>query len=110
MKLWIRDQDKRLLIPIKDIISIFDNCIFYQGNIIGQYKTEERALEVLNEISSKLKNQFLVKPSFLIKPSELQKMKERFEKDYIGNFIISDGLIDIEPINKNMILYEMPKE
>ena len=45
MKLWIRSQDEDLLIPINDIISVF-----YKGNILGQYKSQERALEVLDEI------------------------------------------------------------
>ena len=52
MDLWIRSQDKNWLIPIKDTISIFSNSIFYQGIILGTYKSEERALEVLDEIEN----------------------------------------------------------
>ena len=50
MDLWIRSQDKKYLIPIHDTISVFANAVFYQGIILGTYKTAERALEVLDEI------------------------------------------------------------
>ena len=42
MDLWIRSQDRKLLIPIKDIISQSSTCIFYDGNIIADYSTEKK--------------------------------------------------------------------
>ena len=50
MKLWIRSQDETFLIPINDIISVFQDIVFYKGIILGQYKSQERALEVLDDI------------------------------------------------------------
>ena len=55
MELWIRSQDKMLLSKAVDIrivieqegASIIDDTTTY---ILGTYKTEERALEVLDEI------------------------------------------------------------
>ena len=50
MELWIRSQDKNLLIPINDIISVFQESVFYKGIILGQYKSKERALEIIDHI------------------------------------------------------------
>lgn len=50
MDLWIRNQDRDALVPIKDAITEFSEALFYQGCILGKYKTKERALEVLDEI------------------------------------------------------------
>lgn len=59
MNLWIRSQDKSYLMPIEDIISEFGGSLFYKGIILGDYKTKERALEVLDEI------QKLIEPNYI---------------------------------------------
>ena len=56
MDLWIRSQDKELLIPnpklslenIENEYWIIDLC---DDTVLGTYKTKERALEVLNDIN-----------------------------------------------------------
>lgn len=51
MKLWIRSQDRENLIPVSDTIYIIDTEIVYKYIItLAEYKTKERALEVLDEI------------------------------------------------------------
>ena len=50
MNLWIRAQDRKALIPINKMITITLDGIFYDGIILGTYKTKQRALEVLDEI------------------------------------------------------------
>lgn len=55
MNLWVRSQNKKLLIPIKSPIYVDDNKINYKESdsyiiTIGEYKTNERAIEVLDEI------------------------------------------------------------
>lgn len=57
MELWIRSQDKQWLIPVNDIISVFQKNVFCKGIILGEYKSEERALEILNEIQYHIKHQ-----------------------------------------------------
>lgn len=52
MDLWIRSQDKKYLIPIHDTISVFANAVFYQGIILGTYKSEAIASKVLDEIEN----------------------------------------------------------
>lgn len=50
MNLWIRSQDKKILTPINKMITTSCNGIFYDGLILGMYKNEKRALEVLDKI------------------------------------------------------------
>lgn len=66
MNLWVRSQDKENLIPIKNPICVYDNKIIYKESAsyvitIEEYKTKERALEVLDEIQRTIaKNQSLI--------------------------------------------------
>lgn len=69
MELWIRSQDKEILLNIKGIQ--YQNCKlvenetveaniligfynYYDNEILGEYETKERALEVLDEIQDEL--------------------------------------------------------
>ena len=60
MDLWIRSQDKKTLIPINKMLTISCSSMFYDGLILGVYKTEQRALKVLDEIQIRLINLQLV--------------------------------------------------
>lgn len=69
MELWIRSQDKEVLLNIKGIqyqnyklvenetveanilIGLYN---YYDNEILGEYETKERALEVLDEIQDEL--------------------------------------------------------
>ena len=94
MELWIRSQDKRALIPINKMITNTCEGLFYDGTILGTYKTKERALEVLDEIENILKPIYQVKNEF--KKSELTgNYKWETTQEYI-------------PINCKV--YEMPEE
>lgn len=79
MNLWIRTQDKQSLIPINDILKVSEGSliqtstrpymvekhynIMYRNIPLGEYKSDKRALEVLDEID-KYKNK-LEKAHFL---------------------------------------------
>lgn len=58
MELWIRSQDKECLVKISNIQYVYKNYIHGLGTyydnlkILGEYKTKERALEVLDEIQN----------------------------------------------------------
>ncbi len=65
MELWIRSQDKTKLVKVdnissldiaddyeKEVHSLWNDC----KGVLGIYKTKERALEVLDEIQSSMKN------------------------------------------------------
>ena len=62
MELWIRSQNKKELIPnpklgidqCENRYYIVDRYNFENAFILGQYKSKERALEILDEISDEL--------------------------------------------------------
>lgn len=115
MDLWIRTQSKRSLIKVKDIITIerkTENVIFITSNEwrLGTYKSYERALQILDDINNKIKNQFIVKVNTLLKPNDEKKIKDELEMNYNGDFIMENPMLDIKPINQNIIYYEMPEE
>ena len=69
MELWIRSQDKEILLNIKGIQyqnyklveneTVEANILigfynYYDNEILGEYETKEKALEVLTEIQNKI--------------------------------------------------------
>ena len=62
MELWIRSQDKRILQKVDNIFlnANYENRRIYTIDIndteteLGEYKTKERALEVLDEIQGRI--------------------------------------------------------
>lgn len=117
MDLWIRSQDKETLKKIndieidylnfkkysytKDIESKGEYSIRGNGETLGQYKTKEKALEVLDEIQNILKPRYIVNTSS-IKPD--------------GNFYEENGIV-FQKYNANAkieklstFVYEMPEE
>ena len=99
MELWVRSQDKMNLVKIKQINIDYQNnkqiianyepeqyensSCFYE--LLGTYKTKERALEILDEIQN-----LMLKGAFAKKENGLGEVL-----DYIPN---------------NLIIYQMPKE
>ena len=71
MDLWIRSQDKKELIPIKEKLKVYEGDliqtsidtyqverhynIIHNTDFLGEYKSKERALEVLDEIQKVIK-------------------------------------------------------
>ena len=104
MDLWIRSQDKTRLIKAEDVRC--DTYVFHRiivnGTYFGAYKTEERALEVLDEIQRCLKGRTIISPRRI---TDYERIKEKF---FAGGFIITDGSVDVIP--SDVIVYEMPKE
>lgn len=118
MELWIKVQNnKKLKQGLVKVDDLFvdkyeeDEWIIKQCcDTLGIYKTEKRALEVLDEISNKIKNQYIVKANCLIKPSDMMRDKQFLEETYDVDFIMQPQGYEIEPINPNVVYYEMPKE
>lgn len=99
MNLWIRSQDKRNLKKINTEIYIKEGTLYAEGDVyfivssgteLGEYKTKERALEVLDEIQKKLSLY-----------SNLRVIGEQ-----------QDVLLKLMAfmISEQIIVYEMPKE
>ncbi len=115
MELWIRSQDKECLMKVDRLdydLSNYEHRIMANGYLVlvAKYTTKKRCLEILEEINNKIKSQFIVKANCLMKPKDLKRIKDQLEMDYVGDFIMEDQLIDIKPINQNLIFYEMPQE
>ena len=105
MNLWVRSQDKENLILIKNPICVYDNKIIYKESAsyiitIAEYKTKERAIEVLDEIQN------ILKPKIVIKFDNKPK--------YLEDGTINDVLTPREEIDYSKQLstyvYEMPEK
>ena len=116
MNLWIRSQDKMALVKInstielkygdrKTIIANYqpDFTDKYDGyyDVLGTYKTKERALEVLDEIQN------ILKPKYILDTSSIKP---------VGDFYIENGMI-FQKYNANAkteelstFAYQMPKD
>ena len=97
MELWIRSQNKDRLLKVNAIIiASFNDLIAIHGYIdngnqvwLGNYKSKERALEVLDEIQKSLSSNF----------------------NFNGDYEQLDILIKTKMINGLYgVIYEMPKD
>lgn len=106
MELWVRSQNKSKLIKVNSVYlpnpinanNFFPKIIANDGDYLGSYKTEERALEVLDEI------QGLLKPKIIINGGKLTG--DGFQ-DY--KIQIKPSEVDISPYVSTLV-YEMPEE
>lgn len=119
MELWIRSQNKKLLIKCNNVIidEYLDSHIDIRqynsesGSFkLGSYESVERAKEILDEIQSKIGNLYLCKIKPMVKTGDARRVKEYLEENYTGDFIMADATMDIEPINKDVVIYEMPEK
>ncbi len=90
MDLWIRSQDRKRLVPNPNLYVVYSEqgqCAFVGDTLvvhIGKYVTEERALEVLDEICDTItKNKAFVLYSNIGDFTEMNKKKEVFQPVYI---------------------------
>lgn len=109
MDLWIRTQNKGLhqIIGISEPIGVSDEfvligCTFNERIKLGVYKTEERALEVLDEITN------LIKPKYLIRMDNHGPVND-FLNNENNSYVSATGVGTVTNINQTLY-YEMPKE
>ena len=109
MELWIRSQDKERLLKTTSLCIEIQNDvdpklhtfkIFANGIKVGNYKTKERALEVLDEIQNIL-NPMIVFKNCNCTKDMLDKIKE------VDACVVSDNS-HIEQLST--CVYKMPKE
>lgn len=101
MELWIRSQDKKTLMKITRLYE-FSNSIFSVDTrdneiILGTYKKNKRALEVLNEIQN------IFKPPLII-----QKIEGFITTADNSMHIINPTFSDIKELS--VVVYQMPEE
>lgn len=111
MELWIRSQDKSMLVKVNEI-SMHSNArtdlrsweILVNDYSFGDYATTERAKKVLDEIQNILKP----KPILQAKPMLSRETMKRIQNDY--DMTVLPSCVDaIEPISTSFV-YEMPEE
>lgn len=111
MNLWIRSQDKEKLCKIENIKYMdtsddFENdthSLWNDNNgILGIYKTKQRALEVLDEITN------LIKPKYLIRMDNHGPVND-FLNNENNSYVSAEGVGMVSNINQTLY-YEMPKE
>jgi len=98
MDLWIRSQDKKELIKSNRIYQ-YAGIVYGEAKEdieLGTYKSKERALEVLDEITSILK----FKQSIAL--DNTVNIRETLEQDFTNE--------EIDYVLKQLHVYEMPKE
>ena len=106
MELWIRSQDKRTLINTRRIdiddksIIVWDEGRYASEIYLGEYKTKERALEVLDEIE-KLIKPITIFQNCQVDKSTIEKIKE------IGYCMVNDDA-RVEQISQ--AFYQMPED
>ena len=107
MELWIRSQNKNALVKVEILRNEYRVISAYSGNnriVLGEYNSNERALEVLDEIQNIIKP----KPILQAKPILSKESIGRIQDDY-GMTVIPSCVDVIEPISTSFV-YEMPKE
>lgn len=113
MDFWIRSQNRTALTKINSIGIEYDKKLIGYGKIcvkLGEYATKERALEVLDEIQSKLKATFLMKPKNDNYSKYVEDGKRYLEELNDISIVTGDRCFNLEPINSDVYVYEMPKE
>ena len=115
MELWIRSQDKECLMKVNRLDCDLRNGLYFivaDGFKVrlATYESEERALEVLDDIATTIKNRYIVKPNVILKQDDIAKEHKRLNYLYSGEFIMENPPYEIVPINSNIIYFEMPEE
>ena len=102
MELWIRSQDKKKLVKCESIsVGGYKACkdetaLWCEQFNCGTYKTEKRALEVLDEIQN------------ILKPKVIISNYNPVTTDSVGNIISDFKEAKIEQLPT--FVYEMPKD
>lgn len=120
MELWIRSQDKNLLeracmVKVeqiqekkfengKEIITFKHGIIVNNDYVYGEYKTEKKALEVLDEIQNILMPKSIIKFDAIVNEEDLQRFKKAFNEN--ETIILNKATIE----HLDTYVYEMPEE
>lgn len=112
MDLWLRSQDRHQLIKVDSIGLTYDDgkasrIVCYENSrtwVVARYRTQERAMEVLDEIQNYLTPRFIVNSQ-----GDTDSLENLFDKvtEYKA---FPDNKLEIKNISRDSWVYEMPKE
>jgi hypothetical protein len=117
MELWIRSQDRIVLKKLQDIEYYKDGKKHFVigGSLLGEYKTKERCLEIIDEIQ-KLLLSANPKEAFMLVDCRNENSFSHIASDVDcareHNFIAFDGSdgTSVQLIQPSVLVYEMPQE
>lgn len=120
MELWVRTADRRNLLKPTNI-GLGWNCSMwgvYDGNqVLGEYKTEERCLEIIDEIQKLLLSANPKEAFMLLKNignDDYEGLRKKMQRARNDNFLPYCSWVgenaSIEVIQPSVLVYEMPKE
>jgi len=119
MSLWIRSQDKTELVKVEGIkyekVPVGHSLLVpYEFGVfnVGQYESKERALEILNDIQSKLfsSNRVIVQTQNPCKKEDKYEVQMDFESLNGIPAIVHDISTTVTPMNQEGYIYEMPEK
>lgn len=113
MKLWIRSQDKRELKEVESLWVVGKSVrnpnnfnrmeeekiiysIIADEQSVGIYETQQRALEVLDEIQNALVGKV--------------NIEQKQYKTKSGSVVAEAEPTNIKPLNQNCVVYQMPEK
>lgn len=110
MDLWIRSQNRKMMeravavkiAHYKENGKTTNSIVINNDYIFGEYKTKQRALEVLDEITN------LIKPKYLIRMDNHGPVND-FLNNENNSYVSAEGVGMVSNINQTLY-YEMPKE
>ena len=115
--LWIRNQSKSRLVKVNDLTYHIEGDFWgiyanKECDYIGLYETEERALEVLDEIQKLLitGDTLLLKNFSSLHKEDVEYLENKLKINIVPIINPDDPNVKIEYLNKSCIVYEMPKE
>lgn len=104
MELWVRSQDKKILLKVNELEIEVNTIIAFDENkyqCLGAYKSKQRALEILDEIQN------ILKPKYILDSSSIK---------LDGDSWVENGMI-LQKYNANAkieelstYVYEMPED
>ena len=111
MDLWIRSQNRKMMeravavkiAHYKEDGKMSNSIVINNDYIFGEYATEERTLEVLDEITD------LIKPKYVIRVDNHEDINNKFLKNKKNDYVSVSGFGSVINVNQTLY-YEMPKE
>lgn len=129
MNLFVRSQDKQILgkvdnLEIKYVTVEVPNShyaylskykIISQGTIFGEYDTEQRCLEILDEIQNEIQTasrDYIIWQSnsiFALSESDILEMNNQLQKSGIIN-VPKEVNAEFVPKGSQVVIYQMPEK
>ena len=109
MQWLVRSQDGKLLIPFDSVECVTvsgKHIVRNGGRVLGEYASEERCIEVLDEIQQSISRVRFVCLHGMTK-EEFNELNGSIYKD--GVVCVPNG-VQIQNIETDTIIYQMPKE